>query len=343
MGELVGRDAGAFRRSDGLANARLVRRGRQRRRLTGAGRHVVLAVVTFALVAPFYYVILASLKNGTEIFTYPPKLLPIPPYLGNYQKLLFDTGFPRWMFNTLFVAGTVTTIKVFMDSMAGYALAKLDLSGRRIIFLAMLILLMVPLGALIVPLWALASALGITNTYLALILPPLANPLGVFLMRQFILGLPRDLENAGRLDGLSEFQIYRRIILPLIKPGLVVLAVIIFTDQFMSFIWPLIATTSDGLQLLTVGVAALRAHGGADYGLWSAAAVMSLVPIGIFFFILQRQFLARSWPGRSSNDRGQRPPDRREGTVVRDRGPRHRQALRPGRRAGRRRPRHRGR
>jgi multiple sugar transport system permease protein len=272
-------------------------RSRRRRRLRGLGKHAFLIVVTLLLVAPFYYVVLASFKSSTEIFTYPPKLLPIPPYIGNYQKLIGDTGFLRWMFNTLFVAGTVTLIKVFMDSMAGYALAKLQLTGKRAIFLAMLILLMVPLGALIVPLWALVNWMGLTNTYLALILPPLANPLGVFLMRQFILGLPKDLENAGRLDGLSEFGIYRRIILPLIKPGLVVLAVIIFTDQFMSFIWPLIATSSDDLQVLTVGVAALRSHGGADYGLWSAAAVMSLVPIGVFFFVLQRQFLARSLAG----------------------------------------------
>jgi multiple sugar transport system permease protein len=272
-------------------------RSRRRRRLRGLGKHAFLIVVTFLLVAPFYYVILASFKNSTEIFTYPPKLLPIPPYVGNYQKLLGDTGFLRWMFNTLFVAGSVTLIKVFVDSMAGYALAKLDLTGKRLIFVLMLILLMVPLGALIVPLWALVSAMGLTNTYLVLILPPLANPLGVFLMRQFILGLPRDLENAGRLDGLTEFGIYRRIILPLIKPGLVVLAVIIFTDQFMSFVWPLIATSSDNLQVLTVGVAALRSHGGADYGLWSAAAVMSLVPIAVFFFVLQRQFLARSLAG----------------------------------------------
>ena len=273
------------------------RRSRRRRRLRGLGKHAFLIAVTFLLVAPFYYVILASFKNSTEIFTYPPKLLPIPPFIGNYQKLLGDTGFLRWMFNTLLVAGSVTAIKVFLDSMAGYALAKLDLTGKRVIFTLMLILLMVPLGALIVPLWALVSAMGLTNTYLALILPPLANPLGVFLMRQFILGLPKDLENAGRLDGLSEFGIYRRIILPLIKPGLVVLAVIIFTDQFMSFIWPLISTSSDDLQVLTVGVAALRSHGGADYGLWSAAAVMSLVPIAVFFFVLQRQFLARSLAG----------------------------------------------
>jgi ABC-type glycerol-3-phosphate transport system permease component len=270
---------------------------RRRRRRNELARHCVLALVTFILVAPFYYVFLASLKNATEIFSYPPKLLPIPPYFGNYEKLLWDTGFLRWMFNTLFVAGSVTTLKIFLDSMAGYALAKIEITGKRAIFMLMLILLMVPIGALIVPLWSLVSSLGLTNTYLALILPPLANPLGAILMRQFILGLPRDLENAARLDGLSEFAIYWRIVLPLIKPGLVVLAVIIFTDQFMSFIWPLIATTSDDLQVLTVGVAALRAHGGANYGLWSASAVMSLVPISIFFFVLQRQFLARSLAG----------------------------------------------
>jgi ABC-type glycerol-3-phosphate transport system permease component len=271
-------------------------RVRQRRRRE-FGRHLVLGLIAFILVAPFYYVLLASLKDSTEIFSYPPKLLPIPPYFGNYRDLLWNTGFLRWMFNTLFVATSVTVLKVFLDSMAGYALAKIEFTGRRLVFLLMIIFLMVPIGALIVPLWSIVSSLGLINTYWALILPPLANPLGAILMRQFILGLPRDLENAARLDGLSEFAIYWRIVLPLIKPGLVVLAVIIFTEQFMSFTWPLIATTSDELQVLTVGIAALRAHGGANYGLWSASAVMSLVPIGVFFFVLQRQFLARSLAG----------------------------------------------
>jgi multiple sugar transport system permease protein len=284
------------RRRLGIAEAASPRGQDHRRWRTGL-THLTLLLVVFALAAPFYYVIIASLKNQTGLFEYPPKLLPIPPYLGNYDKLLFHTGFLRWMANTLFVATSVTVLKVFLDSMAGYALAKLDFTGRRAVFLLMLILLMVPFGALIIPLWEVAYALHITNTYFALILPALANPLGVFLMRQFILSLPKDLENAARLDGVSEFGIYRRIILPLIKPGLVVLAVIIFTDQFMSFIWPLIATTKDDLQVLTVGVAALRSRGGVDYGLWSASAIMSLVPIAIFFFVLQRQFLARNLAG----------------------------------------------
>jgi ABC-type glycerol-3-phosphate transport system permease component len=259
--------------------------------------HGVLIIVVITLVAPFFFVLSASLKDSTSLFAYPPQWLPLPLYLGNFEHILFETSFPRWMFNTLLVASTVTLIKVFLDSMAGYALAKLQFTGKRFVFLLMLVLLMVPFGVILIPLWTIAHGLHITNTYLALILPPLANPLGVFLMRQFILALPNDLENAARLDGVSEFGIYRRIILPLVKPGLVVLAVIIFTDSFMSFIWPLVATQNDDLQVLTTGVASFRARGGVNYGLWSAAAVMSLVPIAIFFFALQRQFLARDLAG----------------------------------------------
>ena len=259
--------------------------------------HLALIVAAAICAAPFFYVIAASLKDQGALFHYPPVWVQIPPYLGNYERLVFDSGFPRWMLNTLFVASTVTALKLFLDSMAGYALAKLDFTGKRVVFILMLILLMVPFAALLIPLWTIAHNLHITNTYLALILPPLANPLGVFLMRQFILGLPKDLENAARLEGVSEFGIYWRIILPLVKPGLVVLAVIIFTDQFMSFIWPLVATTSDNLLVLTVGVASMRAKGGVNFGLWSAAAVMSLIPIAVFFFALQRQFLARSMAG----------------------------------------------
>ena len=259
--------------------------------------HLVLIAAAVACAAPFFYVIAASLKDQGALFHYPPVWVQIPPSLENYQRLLFGSGFPRWMLNTLVVATTVTTAKLFLDSMAGYALAKLEFTGRRVVFLLMIMLLMVPLAALLIPLWSIAHNLHITNTYLALMLPPLANPLGVFLMRQFILGLPKDLENAARLEGVSEFGIYWRIILPLVKPGLVVLAVIIFTDQFMSFVWPLVAATNDDLLVLTVGVASLRAKGGVNFGLWSAAAVLSLLPIAIFFFALQRQFLARSTAG----------------------------------------------
>jgi multiple sugar transport system permease protein len=259
--------------------------------------HAALIAVSVALVVPFFYVIAASLKDSGSLFAYPPKWLPLPPFWGNYHRLLFETGFLRWMANTLIVATSVTAIKLLIDSMAGYALARLEFRGRRVVFLSLLALMMVPSAAVLIPLWIIANNLNLTDTYFALILPPLANPLGPFLIRQFILALPDDLDNAARLEGLSEFGIYRRIVMPLIKPGLVVLAVVLFTDQTMSFIWPLIATSSDDMQVLTVGVASLRAKGGVNYGLWSASAVMSMVPLGVFFFVLQRQFMARSISG----------------------------------------------
>jgi multiple sugar transport system permease protein len=259
--------------------------------------HAALIAVSVALVVPFFYVIAASLKDSGSLFAYPPQWLPLPPYWGNYHRLLFDTGFLRWMANTLIVATSVTAIKLLIDSMAGYALARLEFRGRRLVFMSLLALMMVPAAAVLIPLWIIANNLSLTDTYFALILPPLANPLVPFLIRQFILALPADLDNAARLEGLSEFGIYRRIVMPLIKPGLVVLAVVLFTDQTMSFIWPLIATSSDDMQVLTVGVASLRAKGGVNYGLWSASAVMSMLPLGVFFFVLQRQFMARSVSG----------------------------------------------
>ncbi|MCL2781360.1 MAG: carbohydrate ABC transporter permease [Actinomycetia bacterium] len=259
--------------------------------------HFALIVISIIMVSPFFYVIAASLKDSGSLFAYPPKWVELPPYWGNYSQLLFHSNFLRWMLNTAFVTLAVTGLKVVLDSMAGFALAKLSFTGRKVVFILLIALLMVPFAVLLIPLWTVCQSLGILNTYWALILPPLANPLGPFLMRQIILGLPTDLENAARLEGLSEFGIYRRIIMPLIKPGLVVLAIVIFTGQWVSFLWPLVAVQSDHLQLLTVGVASMRAKGAVNYGLWSAAGVMSLVPLAIFFFVLQKQFLGRSMAG----------------------------------------------
>jgi multiple sugar transport system permease protein len=265
--------------------------------LTRAASYALLTAAVVIFVTPFLFIVASSFKEGRSLFQYPPEWIPDPIYTGNYEKLLFRSPFPRWLLNTLFVAGTVTTLKIFIDSLAGYAFAKMQITGKNVLFVVMIACLMIPFGAISIPLYFFADALGITNSYWALILPPLANPIGIFLMRQFIEGLPRDLENAARLDGVSEFGIYWRIVLPLLKPGLVVLAVITFTDQYMSFFWPLISIRSQDLQVLTTGVSSLRTYGMTDYGLWSAAAVMAMVPIAIFFFLLQKQFLARSIAG----------------------------------------------
>ena len=231
------------------------------------------------------------------LFEYPPKWIPVPPYWGNFEYLFNKTLFLRWTFNTLVFAGAVTVIKVVIDSMAGYAFAKMQFPFKNVLFIIVIASLMIPFSVVLLPLYFEVRAMGILDTYWALILPPLANPIGIFMMRSFIEGLPSDLENAARLDGVSEFGIYRRVILPLIKPGLVVLAVLTFLIQYTSFLWPLVATHSDSMRVLTLGLAAQRSVDQVDYGVFSAGAVLALIPITIFFLLLQRYFMAASLAG----------------------------------------------
>ena len=259
--------------------------------------YVLVILIALICIVPFFYILSTSLKNTTVLFEFPPQWIPKEFFWGNYTRLLTETLFPRWVFNTLLVATSVTVIKVFMDSMAAYAFAKMDFPGRNFLFLAVMATLMIPFGALLLPLYFEVREFGLTDSYLALILPPLANPLGIFLMRSFIEQLPSDLENAARLDGVSEFGIYRRIILPLVKPGLVVLAIQTFFLQYTSFIWPLVAVSSDQMKLITTGLATQRGIMSVNYAAFSAGAVMAMIPITIVFLVLQRYFMAASLAG----------------------------------------------
>ena len=191
----------------------------------------------------------------------------------------------------------VTIIKVVIDSMAGYAFAKMRFSGRDGLFVLVLLTLMIPFAATLIPLYIIVRELHMTNSYWGLILPPLASPIGIFMMRQFIESLPSDLENAARLDGCSEFQIYRRVILPLIKPGLVVLGVFTFMNQWTSYLWPLVVNTKPEMLTLTVGIQSLRSLFTVDWGILSAGAVLSMLPLVLVFIFLQRFFIAGSIAG----------------------------------------------
>jgi multiple sugar transport system permease protein len=259
--------------------------------------YLVLSAATLAIVAPFVYVLLTSLKEGSTLFEYPPKWLPDPFYFGHYVRLLTGTNFPRWIFNSLFLATTVTVLSLAISSAAGYAFAKLEFPGKRIFFGILLMYMMVPFAALVLPLYQIVDAMGLKNNWLAVILPALASPFNIFFVRQFIMGLPGDLENAARLDGVSEFGIFWRIVLPLIRPGLVVLAVIVFTGEYMAFLWPLMILSDSDLQPVTVGLAGMRGYNMVNYQLFSAASLMATVPVAVIFFVLQKQFLARSMAG----------------------------------------------
>ena len=257
----------------------------------------IVLVAALIAVVPFLYVISTSLKDTVSLFKYPPEWIPTEPTLANFRELLQDYPFMRWMLNSFIVASAVTAIKVVIDAMAGYAFAKMSFPGKDALFLVVLMTLMVPFAATLIPLFIIVRDLHLTNTYLGLILPALASPIGIFMMRQFIETLPGDLENAARLDGCSEFQIFRRVILPLVRPGLVVLGVFTFMTQWTSYLWPLVIGTKEEMFTLTVGVQSLRSLFTVNWGVLSAGAVLSMLPLVLVFLFLQRYFIAGSIAG----------------------------------------------
>lgn len=257
----------------------------------------IVLVAALIAVVPFLYVISTSLKDTVSLFKYPPEWIPTEPTLANFRELIQDYPFMRWMLNSFIVASAVTAIKVVIDAMAGYAFAKMSFPGKDALFLVVLMTLMVPFAATLIPLFIIVRDLRLTNTYLGLILPALASPIGIFMMRQFIETLPGDLENAARLDGCSEFQIFRRVILPLVRPGLVVLGVFTFMTQWTSYLWPLVIGTKEEMFTLTVGVQSLRSLFTVNWGVLSAGAVLSMLPLVLVFLFLQRYFIAGSIAG----------------------------------------------
>jgi ABC-type glycerol-3-phosphate transport system permease component len=259
---------------------------------------LVLAAFCAAAVLPFLYVVSTSLKRSRSLYSFPPEWIPAHPSLHNYASLLFGHPFLRWTLNTLFVAGAVTAIKLVIDSMSAYAFAKLSFAGRRALFGLMLATIMIPPALLLIPLFFLVRDLGLLDTYWALILPPLANPVGVFILRGYIQALPPELDQAARLDHCGAWRTYRHVILPLVKPGLVVIASYTFLTQYIEFVWPLVAVESEDKLLLTTGLSTLRTQiQTIDWGLLSAASVLAMVPITLVFLVFQRRFVAASLTG----------------------------------------------
>jgi multiple sugar transport system permease protein len=259
--------------------------------------YIVLSVAALIALVPFLYVVSTSLKETVALFHYPPEWIPRQPTISNYTNIFKDYPFLRWTLNSFVVASSVTAIKVVIDSMAGYAFAKMSFPGRNVLFLLVLITLMVPFSATLLPLFIIVRELHMTNSYWGLILPPLASPIGIFMMRQFVESLPNDLEHSARLDGCSEFQVYRRIVLPMIRPGIIVLAVFTFMTQWTSYLWPLVIGTHEEMFTLTVGIQSLRSQFTMNWGIMSAGAVLSMLPLVLVFIFLQRYFIAGSIAG----------------------------------------------
>ena len=254
----------------------------------------VLMLAAIISIVPFLYILSTSVKDTNSLFSYPPEWIPDELFWGNYAKLLQETSFLNWTLNTFMIGLAITVLKLVIDAMAAYSLAKLQFAGKRFISATLLLAVAIPVAALIIPLFFLVRSMGLLNTYWALILPALANPLGIFLLRSFIVSLPDDLIHSARLDGAGELRIFAQIILPLISSGLVVHAIFTFMLQYTNFLWPLVAIQSDSRQVLTVGISSLKSNFVVDWGLISAASLLATIPITLLFLALQRFFLAQS-------------------------------------------------
>ena len=254
--------------------------------------YVVLGGGLVLLVGPFLWMLLGSFRPDRELKQVPPSWLPQNPTLENYRTLFTELDFPTYFFNSAVVATVITFGNLIFCSMLGYALAKLHFPGKRIIFGLVLGTLMVPGVVTFVPLFVLVSNLGMVNSFPGLILPFLAGPFGVFLMRQFFMSLPDELIHAARVDGAGEWRIFWSIMLPLCKPALATLGILTFLASWNNFLWPLVVAQSEDKYTLPVALAIYAiGENNSNYGLLMAGSVAIIVPVLIVFLVLQKHFV----------------------------------------------------
>jgi multiple sugar transport system permease protein len=253
----------------------------------------MLTLIGLTMVVPFAWMIATSFKPATEILR--PNFFPIAPTIANYETVLFDTALPRWYWNTIVVAVMSTVSVAFFDSLAGYVFAKYQFPGKRIIFILFLSSLMVPTEMLIIP-WYIMSVNPIVgsswiDTYWGIAFPGLITAAGIFLMRQFMQGVPNELLDAGRMDGVSEFGLFWRIVMPLSLPAVGALCIFNFLGNWNAFIWPLIITSSRDMMTLPVGIQFFSSEAGADWHLIMTGATLSVVPLLLIVIFFQRYII----------------------------------------------------
>jgi multiple sugar transport system permease protein len=254
--------------------------------------YVPLTAAFVAVVAPFAWMVLGSFKSDGELRRNPPTWWPETASLDNYTQLFSRLNFGQYFLNSTLVAVTVTVGNLVFCSMLGYALAKLRFRGQKIVFTAVMATLMIPGVVTFVPLFVLVANAGLIDSLPGLILPFLVSPFGVFLMRQFMLGLPQELIDAGRVDGAGELRIFARIILPLCGPALATLGILTFLGSWNNFLWPLVVAQTEQTYTLPVALALYSTGQNiTQYGLLLAGATVVVVPILIVFLVFQRRFI----------------------------------------------------
>lgn len=254
--------------------------------------HGVVIMAALVSIGPLYWTLSASFKPQSEILTTHLGLVPRHLTLGNYRDLLAGTPFARWFLNSLIVGLGTTGLALVFCTLGGFALAKYKFAGSRTIFFVIVVSAAIPQFVTIIPVFSLMVRLHLVNSYWALILPFSVNPLGIFLVRQYMVSIPSELLEAARIDGCSEFGLYWRIALPVARPIVGAVGIFVFVHTWNQYFFPLIMVTSPEMHVLPVGMASLSGFFFTKYGMIMAGAVLSVVPVMVIFFAMQRQFVA---------------------------------------------------
>jgi multiple sugar transport system permease protein len=253
--------------------------------------YAFLIAGALSMAIPYVWMLVTSIKPINEIQSYPPSFFVHHPTLTPYKELFSLLPMSRYLLNSFFVASLVTVCNVFFCSLAGYAFAKHRFYGRDKLFLLLLSAIMIPYQVNLVPGFIIIKNLGWLNSFYALIIPNMAMAFGVFFCRQYIMSIPNDLIDAARIDGCSEFSIYRLIILPLIKPALATLAIFTFLAQWNSFVWPLIVIHTNQMRTVPLALSVLNSQFGSNFAMMMAGSSVVTLPVLIIFLSLQKYII----------------------------------------------------
>ena len=243
------------------------------------------------MIFPFVWMISTSLKELKEIFRFPYSLFPLAPTITNFFKVWELVPFGRFYLNSIIMSGAITLSQLITCSLAAYAFARLRFLGREVLFYMFLSTMMIPQQVTMIPVYAILNFFGWIDTYAALIVPFAASAFGTFLLRQFFKTIPKELEDAAKLDGCGHLRFLWNIVLPLSRPALATLSIFTFMLSWNNYIWPLVVTNSEEMRTLQLGLATFRDEGGINWGYFMAATLMATVPVLIVFLTAQRQFV----------------------------------------------------
>ena len=251
--------------------------------------YALLSLGAVFMVFPFVWMVLTSLKTGADVYSF--SMIPNPATTQNYSFVFTRTDFVRWFLNSIFVAVMVVSSVLMFDTLVGYTLCKMQFRGKQLVFILIMSTLMVPTEMLIIPWYLMSAQLKWLNTYWSIMFPGLITAFGIFMMRQFFEGVPDELLEAARIDGLNELGIYARIALPLVMPAVSALAIFTFLGNWNAFLWPVIIVSNKELVTLPVGLAMFTTENNPEWERIMTAASLGTVPVLAVFMVFQRQII----------------------------------------------------